>query len=533
MNLNSRPTSARHGFTLVEIMIAVALTLVIIAGITSVFSIAGETIGVGQSVSERTRTMQAVASNLQADIVGPDAADATGIMPMDFLPFLVISNRVQVAFLDEDDEELDADTNVNTVDLDEDGIEGNAFGENLLDPANPPISAIENRRVHRTDTLHFFSNGSFKRQTGQVSRGPLTEEIIVQDTALTAYVWYGHLNKIAGGSLQILEAAGQQRYAAEWTLGRKALLLSSQRGTTSQVKGQSSAVGSDITAEEFAFVSDRLVAGGSNVPPFSYGSQVAFNAIIVGGVGIVADSAYAVGGSTLEVQNGAIDFAVADLIGGETNTANDAASESVYDRVVTLETASADWWQTIASGATVNQAFRYEYVPNVSMNNLNSGDNANRERTITELAQNTGFLSDGVTKFIVEFAGDFNGDGRIDRTAAAQDDPDEVDAPIQWYGLPRDLNGDGVMDVITVSDRWSGPFAFERVRPTDPGIDGRQYTCVWAPQQLTDLNPDTGADPGPLDAVPPAMLRITVELVDPRGKMNEPMRQEFIYRLNP
>ncbi|MGF1634321.1 MAG: hypothetical protein ACFCVE_10770, partial [Phycisphaerae bacterium] len=429
-------------------------------------------------------------------------------------------------FLDEDDQELDDDGDVRTVDLDEDGDEGNSFGEDL-DSLSVVLSAIENRRVHRADTLHFFSRGTFKRQTGQASLSGTEPARLVSDlTKLSAFIWYGHVDKIDGG-LQVFETS--QPFAADWVLGRVALPVSERFSDPVD----SRFVGSEISGERSVFITNQPSSGPdlAKAPPFGWGSEAAHSTSPDPTVTVGADIPYGpASGGTYRIQNSVVDMVVAVLTPGET--------DSFYDRLVFQTIANSGWWFPLAltqtdmstlsppAGGESERAFRFAYSPNGPSDTRLNNTDANDKPIIEAIARTTPLLADGATKFIVEFAGDF------DTTTPGLDL--DADGAVQWYGLPRQplYASDGSFTrykVDTVAVLVGTRQSFERELPDDPGVNGERYICVWGPGDLTDANTGTNFIP----ARPPSMLRITVELVDPRGKMNEPMRQEFIYRLNP
>ena len=194
----ARPTA---GFTLVELLVTVAIVAVLMAGIASVFGIASETIKVAQSVSKNTRGIRALQTTLEGDLANyaPDAP-------------LVIRSARTAAFRNAADEQADRDyqqfktsahstrdRRIRTANLDNDFTNGvGGLGDEFFYPR-----FLYGERNFRLDRLTFFMRGDFRRQTGN----PGNPGALVSDfTADQALVAYGHLRQpnlgaVAGDSL--------------------------------------------------------------------------------------------------------------------------------------------------------------------------------------------------------------------------------------------------------------------------------------------------------------------------------------------
>src|SRR5688500_15462045 len=61
------PRPRRRAFTLVELMISIALALMLIYGIAQVFKLSGDTVGANQAVSGIVRDHRAVSATLRED----------------------------------------------------------------------------------------------------------------------------------------------------------------------------------------------------------------------------------------------------------------------------------------------------------------------------------------------------------------------------------------------------------------------------------------------------------------------------------
>src|SRR5437899_1301991 len=95
---------ARAAFTLLEVMISIAIVLVLIVGINQVFKIAADTVGTGQVLAAKTRDARAVHSvffNELAHMVPQGLSTPT--------PFVVINSRTRASFRDARDQQSDID----------------------------------------------------------------------------------------------------------------------------------------------------------------------------------------------------------------------------------------------------------------------------------------------------------------------------------------------------------------------------------------------------------------------------------------
>lgn len=201
---------------------------------------------------------------------------------------------------------------------------------------------------------------------------------------------------------------------------------------------------------------------------------------------------------------------------------------------VTAASATANWWTPVTD-------FRFTCNPRPA-----------RPLTSAGVAQAAPVLIEGVSEFIIEYAGDFlvqettqdlDGDGQVTPgkvVALGQDGrTDFFIHPLtglvttRWYGFPRDtsstaaqFNGgpDGaivrasgqmdpnqLVDVVPLADvivaaNLGGAvpaWHFER------DLSGAMYTCVWVNQA-------------------PQMVRVTMTVEDPAGRLADGMRFEFV-----
>src|SRR3954471_18410931 len=83
-------SAGRRAFTLIEVMISIALVLALIIGINQVFKVAADTVGTGQALSAKVRDARAVQH------VFFDEISHISIRS-DECPFLIIDSRTQPA----------------------------------------------------------------------------------------------------------------------------------------------------------------------------------------------------------------------------------------------------------------------------------------------------------------------------------------------------------------------------------------------------------------------------------------------------
>jgi prepilin-type N-terminal cleavage/methylation domain-containing protein len=168
-------------FTLVELMIAVALMLLLMVGINLVFRMTGEAVGAGQALSEKTRDAQAAQAVMYRDFSNAVVQNS---------PCIILHSRTQPAFRNRADELADSDLATPTsgvdprltIDIDGNNEEGEAAVSGEIISA-----ATYNIRNHRTDTFSFFVRDLFRRQTGN-------EGTYIADQSVNeAWLWYGHL----------------------------------------------------------------------------------------------------------------------------------------------------------------------------------------------------------------------------------------------------------------------------------------------------------------------------------------------------
>ncbi|HYE21725.1 MAG TPA: hypothetical protein VEA69_25015 [Tepidisphaeraceae bacterium] len=209
--------SARRGaFTLVEVMISVALVLMVIYGVARVFKLTSEAIGANQAVAAMVRDNRSTAATLGEDFRNC-VADS---------PIFLISSRVafegtgkQITYdgLTKFRGQMGGFLNAEEARLDEDGdprtytINGSQYRVGLADGSD---------RIPRLDRLGFFARGMYRRQTSDVDKAYSSV------TSNEAFVWIGHTThpKLHGSSTTTPLQPNDQ-FASERVLGRMAFLV--------------------------------------------------------------------------------------------------------------------------------------------------------------------------------------------------------------------------------------------------------------------------------------------------------------------
>src|SRR3954464_11040787 len=157
----TRSVTTKPAFTLVELMISIAMVVILMLGITKVFSLTSQTAGATNQMSASLRDARAAQAEMYEDF---SHAVREGS------PFMIIRSMVQPAFRNKADRDADRDfdptTNMATqwnkmltIDLDGDNKEGFSAGETIP-------NTTYNYRNHRLDTISFFTRHRFERQTG-------------------------------------------------------------------------------------------------------------------------------------------------------------------------------------------------------------------------------------------------------------------------------------------------------------------------------------------------------------------------------
>ena len=555
-----RPQS---GFTLVEVMISVALVLILIIGINQAFKMVTDTVGAGQTLSAIVRDNRAVQPVLYGDLRGAVTQNPPA--------FIIASSRVN-AFRNRTDEQSDRDGNPLTIDLDNNNTEGEAtvFGE-VIAPAT------YNYRSHRTDRLAFFARDQYRRQTG--NDGQFTSDM----TGGEAYIWYGHLRlrnnaDVAAGGDDVnyihpgVYTAGvtfatnpNNFHASSFALGRMVMML---RGGDDD-PGVGGSQLQDAAGVNQVYI-ERIATAAGALSPLTWGSPATNGTTAVAG--------FPVHTSRYDLAHTTITEFYADVLA-------QSGQPWAIPPVAAATGGGEFWWQRLlyqpgyASAIPVGGRPRdeeYRYAANRFFA---------RPLDAAKAARVAPILANGCAQFIVEFAGDYvtqtntpgtAGDGAI--TGGVSDGITDfvverrtggaLTRRTRWYGMPRDVaaydpattpakdgGADGRIeigtgplpgvDVLPVRDIRAlatvtptpplpaGGQTFERYvdeelpAPTSgddylaPGamLPEARYTCAWGP----DVDPTRD----PL----PQQLRITIVLDEPAGRLAEGQTYEYVIDL--
>ncbi len=539
---NSAIAEFAPAFSLIELMIAIAMVVLLMLGINTVFKMSSDTVGTGVAISDLTRADRSIQAVLQDDF-RRSAKDA----PLFIIHSGVASPGGNWMTLAEKNTDRDGNALTYLIDLASTTTTNEGFG---APPSGLGLStpySFYNNRNHRVDTLAFPIRGSFNRHTA--NDGSYTSPIKSSE----AWVWYGHLaiSRIpTPTSLADYFAPGEgtsatnskNYFASTWMLGRYETLLKDPNLFTPSYPTE---------------VFYRRNTATIDLPPLTpytlptSGNQRALN--------IVQSSRYDLAGTWLEQMR------------DDVSSRRFSFNASVQDGPTAPATS---WW-----GAFVytGSPFTYSQVIRYQANAL-----PGKPMTSRAMSQMVPVLATGVSQFIVEYAGDFvtqdnnyyitvNGNQQVNPNYGfvLSNQPDGVTDYIvygtspnyprlrtRWYGLPRDVtsrtasapdtgapdgeilavplanlnNANELVDVVPLADvlrtaGYNNGAAFERELPQPSGkfyLNGQanvgtgtaffnnfRYTCVWQ---------DGG----------PAMLRILVKMEDPGGRLPDGQWFEYV-----
>lgn len=529
----------RSAFTIVELIVSIGLVLILMVGVSKVFTTVTKTVAAGSAISDGTRVARGTQSILAKDfshaVTGKDA------------PFLTIISSVRPAYRNRPDELSDPKAvqfkfrDELSIDLNGNNIEGEATV-----PGERISLATPNFRSHRTDILTFFVRDLVRRQTGNPN-----QNMISPMTGTETWVRYSHA-QIWDGSTPLPGAGGftelgpgatgtltastnpNNYFASQWLLSRSEIILSD--GTT-DANGDVTAIYDDSKPSPIA---QRFWKRNGGLTPLRTGSGAD------SGSGLIQESLFDLAGITM------------------------SGMRQVMIRFLSTATpAQLEAWPS---------AFGWRPCVNPLMPKpINS----------QTLAQTAPVLVPGCTQFIVEYAGDFVAQdndpalatyGNVIGVCAPVNpvaNPPKTDgvldyivvgvAPnrhkeIRWYGLPRDTNGDGVVD------GWTAGRTNNQLRDVCPLRDvmrtlavevtnrGASFELGKSPAGPTGqlLAPKanyadtTGAGAlglgltdeyvcgwSPAETYRPKMIRITMTIDDPAGRSPNPDGQvhEMVFEL--
>jgi prepilin-type N-terminal cleavage/methylation domain-containing protein len=499
-----RGARIRRAFTLVEVMISIALALLLMYGVSLVFKLSGDAVGANQAVAKIVRAHRSAQPVLAEDWRNC-AADS---------PLFLISNEIGYGGPGQPATWVTGFRNAqeqrDNGDDDPTFFDGTAHNFLTLGPSD---------RIPRLDRLGFFARGSYRRETTPDDPSKALA------SSGEAYIWVGQLGVDNGTNKPVFP---ENQFGSDRILGRVAVLLKN---------------GTELTAGDKP-VAGNNAASKAGLWPLAYDQNTMASYSDVAPVTL----------DQFRVQ-----------------------ANVVYDNSMPALNNFVNNWYTTMESDTTGKALRYWCNPTVT-----------RPVTAQVLSSKVPIFVPNCTQFIVEYAGDYlnqdpktglpkngvnqnlqtNG-GQYDATTfdvaeAVNEKRKDLDDPlivhgttdgqidyilekpgntadsskwvrrIRWYGLPRDVNGDGIIDfndVIPLADVL-GPSGYniqvngtitraslEKVLPKPSVADysrllntdaaNFRYICAW----------HNGAPP---------MIRILIKIDDPTGKLQDGQWYEYV-----
>jgi prepilin-type N-terminal cleavage/methylation domain-containing protein len=458
MNNCRSPQFSRRAFTLIELMLSIALVLLLILGINYVFKATADAVGAGEAINTMSRDTQGAAPTIFGDFRN------IATNP----PCFIISSQIVQQFLNADDAATGSDP-TKYVD------NGTTY---TLNPA------LYNYRSHRCDMVRFPAHGFYNRHSAGTTSDN-SQDLTSATTADDAFITISHaqLPEINNPAVFLpptndttSNTLASQRvgaYAADWVLARTVTLMKDQTSITS------------VTATDVYY---QLAAAGpaayynstSNPTPLPNITPLGYDSLDSnGGATVVQSSRYDLAGITIEQFRRQIQDCL--LKWGQTAefTAGTAGTPSylwwnplVYDTFAAQTTPSPvvlEVGNPITAAANITPYPYYALVntsagqpaPTYSFGNANNVPNLTRALcnpliqtplTSAAIAQMAPYFLQHCSQFIVEYAGDYiqqdnnPGDGSPNYGAMTGIGPDGqidyvVDANgnkrIRWYGMPR------------------------------------------------------------------------------------------------
>ncbi|HEV8604350.1 MAG TPA: prepilin-type N-terminal cleavage/methylation domain-containing protein, partial [Tepidisphaeraceae bacterium] len=375
-------------FTIIELMISIAMVVILMVGVHQVFKMSSDTVGIGQAVGDLARSNRSV-QNIFHDDMNRLVKDA---------PLFIIRSGVSSnlgAFSNEAERSADRDGDPLTQDLNGNGNEGEATVNGELTPLS-----IYNNRNHRVDVIGFPARGLFHRHTA--NDGSYSSSVTSQD----AFIFYEHVNLPTSGSYyapgEPIAGNISNSLAGQWVLGRIALLMRDPSGP-----------GTDNYINRF-----YPSGGPANLTPLRFGSSSTGNPSYT-----LHNSRYDLLGASLET----LRQDVAEVRNVPTNAPTDGPNSTWWQPLVyEVNTAS----NPPSNNAVINGAVaRFQCNPRIT-----------KPVTSDAMAKAMPVLLNNCSQFAVEFAGDFVKQDNIQFDSAGKLNPG-------WGEVIGD-QPDGVIDYV-------------------------------------------------------------------------------------
>jgi len=497
--------SAAPAFTLIELMISIALALLLILAVNQVFQYTTQAVGAGEAVNSGIRNSRAG----QATFAG-DFADIVpnGGGPNDSA-FLYIASYANYAFRNAKDQASEGTTSGSLpipAYLDLAGT-GN-FGDPTV-PGDIVYPSTYNFRNHRLDLLSFFARGLFFRQTG--NDGTFVDNMASQE----AWIWYGHLRlPDNSASNYFMPAAGtsatnpNNSFGSQFVLGRVAMLLRS---------------GTPINDNQ------------GNAQKYIDYSSGAWASILYGSQSI---DSFAIQNSRYDLANGSISQFDSNLQAFiKTNGANSWTGQINYrflaNPFVSKPMKSLSMAQASPYFLGGCSQFMVEYAGDfLKQDSDPSHTPYNNPGTRTNFGDVNAYAPDGQIDFTVTYPP--NG----------TPNPPPV-KQIKWYGMPRSTSGNVTLngangDVVPLRDWLQGMKNSDGTAATPASLTSAPFEKAYPPLseignyaganglQVADTNNGYVCAFGPNDPAP-KLIRITITLDDPTGRLPDGQTYQYVF----
>jgi prepilin-type N-terminal cleavage/methylation domain-containing protein len=520
----------QSAFTLIELLISVAIALVLVLGVNQVFKIASQTVGTGQAFSAVTRDERVAHFSVYTDV-----HNALTVAQ----PALMISSQSVVAFNTQQDASNEPS-----------GVPGTITINGVAQPVSYALASSRNFRI---DTLGFFASGDlYQRQTAN------DQTFVSPTTSSSAYIWYGHLALPSNSQAQsagtystpvtpVLPPSApppstqwfgpgwpdssttlrndNNRYAADWILGRVAMLFVPTPPTGDNylqynVNANPLASNNTSTTDGIAIFTSRYDEVGCSVTQFNSAAAAYLTTNP-----LPATPPMPSGFRTpMFFRYCANPFPIKPL-----TAANMAAAAPIFLR-------HCSQFIVEYAGDYLTQD-NNPYLANGSTPNPNYGNVGSVTNSSDAIVTVNGAQGDGVVDFVA------------DKTASLTN-PALWTRRIRWYGFPRDTNNDGAIDlqhdVVPLRDVLQAAIPNGAGQPSTTNapwevvnflvpsnnnyattgnvVPTSQYLCSWGAETQWPVSGNYGTGL-------PRMLRITLALDDPAGRLASPQIYEYVIDL--